>query len=255
MTAFLVGTGPGDPKLMTARSLELIAHADVIIHDRLIPESALDGARSDAIVIDAGKRAGSHRVDQSEINGLLCHYGTRGLDVVRLKGGDPFIFGRGGEEAQALDAAGVDYEIVPGVTAAFAAGAYAGIPLTQRGVASAVAFLTGHEDPDTPQGSIDWRAVAAFPGTLVVYMGVRHLRRIAELLIAGGRHEHEPAAIVQRATWAEQHTVRGTLATLADLAESEGIEAPAVCIFGPVAALHDQLAWFSEEQAAACTAA
>lgn len=246
MAVYLVGAGPGDPGLMTARSLELIARAEVIVYDRLIPDSALAHARTDAILIDAGKRPGAHSTNQTEINRLLCEHGARGREVVRLKGGDPFIFGRGGEEAQALHAAGIRYEVVPGVTAAIAAGAYAGIPLTERCTASAVAFLTGHEDPDKPGASLDWRALAAFPGTLVAYMGVNHLPVITTHLIDGGRPAEEPAAIVQRASWPDQRTLRATLGTIAEYAERERITAPAVCVFGAVAAFHDQLAWLCE---------
>ena len=184
MTVYLVGAGPGDPGLMTARALDLIAAADVIVYDRLIPPGALDGARADAELIYAGKEGGGPSMPQSEIDGLLVSRGGASAGVVvRLKGGDPFVFGRGGEEAEALCAAGVAFEVVPGVTAGVAAPAYAGIPVTHRGAASAVAFVTGHEDPAKESGSaLDWRALAAFPGTLVFYMGVRQLGVIASQL-------------------------------------------------------------------------
>ncbi len=244
MTVYLVGAGPGDPGLMTARALELIAAADVIVYDRLIPDSALDGARAGATLIYAGKEGGAESTSQAEIDRLLCEHGSRGLEVVRLKGGDPFVFGRGGDEAEALQAAGIRYEVVPGVTAGIAAAAYAGIPVTHREAASAVAFLAGHEDPEKAESRLDWRALASFPGTLVVYMGVRRLGAIAQCLIEGGRSEDEAAALVRRATFPDQRSVHGTLGTIAALAEREGITAPAIAMFGPVAALNERLAWF-----------
>jgi uroporphyrinogen III methyltransferase/synthase len=198
MTVYLVGAGPGDPDLMTKRSLDLIAAADVIIYDRLIPDGALDGARADATLVFVGKEGGGEQVPQAETDRLLVEYGHQADRVVRLKGGDPFVFGRGGEEAELLSAAGIAYEVVPGVTAGIAAPAYAGIPVTHRDAASSVAFLTGHEDPAKPESSLDWAALAAFPGTLCVYMGVRQLEAIAAKLIAGGRSPEEPAAIIQR---------------------------------------------------------
>jgi uroporphyrinogen III methyltransferase/synthase len=240
VTAYLVGAGPGDPGLLTARALELIARADVILHDRLIPPGALDHARADADVVDVGKVGGGEQVPQEATTRLLIDHARAGRMVVRLKGGDPFVFGRGGEEAQALREAGCDFEIVPGVTAGVAAPAYAGIPVTHRGLASAVAFVTGHEDPGKPDTAIDWAALAAFPGTLVFYMGVRQLPRIAEQLVAHGRPADEPAAIVQRGTLGDQRTLRTTLARLGE----REARAPAITLVGPVAALHDELDWF-----------
>jgi uroporphyrinogen III methyltransferase / synthase len=245
-TVYLVGAGPGDPGLLTARALELIARADVVLHDRLIPHEALAGARSDADVIDVGKVGGGEQVPQEETTRLVVEHALAGRDVVRLKGGDPFVFGRGGEEAQACRAAGVPFEVVPGVTAGVAAPAYAGIPVTQRGVASAVAFVTGHEDPAKPETAIDWPALAAFPGTLVFYMGVRQLSRIAAELVASGRAADEPAAIVERGTLPGQRTVRAPLREIADAAAAAGVRAPAITLVGPVAALADELAWLEE---------
>jgi len=241
MTAYLVGAGPGDPGLLTARALELIAQADVILHDRLIPAEALACARPDAEVVDVGKVGGGEQTPQEQTTRLLVEHARAGRTVVRLKGGDPFVFGRGGEEAAALRDAGCAFEVVPGVTAGVAAAAYAGIPVTHRGLASGVAFVTGHEDPGKEETAIDWAALAAFPGTLVFYMGVRQLARIAEQLVAHGRDRDEPAAVVERGTLPDQRTVRTTLGALGE-AEAR---APAVTIVGPVAALHDQLAWFA----------
>jgi uroporphyrinogen III methyltransferase/synthase len=245
-TVHLVGAGPGDPGLLTARALELIARADVILYDRLIPDGALAGARAGAELIDVGKVGGGEQVPQEETTRLIVEQALAGRDVVRLKGGDPFVFGRGGEEAQACRAAGVPLEVVPGVTAGVAAPAYAGIPVTQRGVASAVAFVTGHEDPAKPETAIDWSALAAFPGTLVFYMGVRQLPRIAEQLVAGGRDRDEPAAVVERGTLPGQRTVRAPLREIAAAAGAAAVRAPAITLVGPVAALADELAWLED---------
>ncbi|MDQ6606030.1 MAG: uroporphyrinogen-III C-methyltransferase [Actinomycetota bacterium] len=244
MTVYLVGAGSGDPGLLTARALELIATADVIVYDRLIPESALDGARADARLLYAGKEGGGPSMPQAEIDRLLLEHGAASATVVRLKGGDPFVFGRGGEEAEALQAAGIPFEVVPGVTAGVAAAAYAGIPITHRDLASAVAFLTGHEDPAKPESALDWNALAAFPGTLVVYMGVRQLGPIARRLLAGGRAADEPAALVQRGTFPDQRAVLATLESIAAVAQAEQVKAPAIAIFGAVAAMRERLAWF-----------
>jgi uroporphyrinogen III methyltransferase/synthase len=246
VTVFLVGAGPGDPGLLTVRAHELLARADVVLHDQLIPAEALALVRGGCEVIDVGKIGGGRQVPQEQTTALLVERGKRGGTVVRLKGGDPFVFGRGGEEAQALRVAGVPFEVVPGVTAGVAAPAFAGIPVTQRGVAPGVAFVTGHEDPGKPETQLDWPALAAFPGTLVFYMGVRALGRIAEQLVAGGRSPDEPAAIIQSGTLPDQRTVRATLATLLDAAADAGIRAPAITLVGPVAALHDELQWLRD---------
>jgi uroporphyrinogen III methyltransferase/synthase len=238
-----VGAGPGDPGLMTARALELIALADVILYDRLIGEHALAGARPDAELLYVGKEGGGPSVPQEETEALMLKRARAGALVVRLKGGDPFVFGRGGEEALALRAAGIEFEVVPGVTAGIAAAAYAGIPVTQRGLASAVALITAHEDPAKDRQALDWQALAAFPGTLVFYMGVRQLDRLAERLIEAGRPPEEPAAIIERGTLPQQRTVLATLATLAEQAAEHEVQAPAVAVIGEVCRLAGQLAW------------
>ena len=240
---YLVGAGPGDPGLLTARALELISQADVILYDRLIPAAALDGARAEAEVLFVGKEGGGESVPQEQTEELMVTRARAGKTVVRLKGGDPFVFGRGGEEALTLRAAGIPYEVVPGITAGVAASAYAGIPVTHRGLASAVALITGHENPDKDETSIDWAALAAFPGTLVFYMGVRRLPQIAESLIAGGRPADEPVAIVERGTLPDQRTVSGTLATIAEQANAQEVRAPSITVVGPVAALAERLQW------------
>lgn len=255
MTVYLVGTGPGDPGLLSVRALELIAAADVIVYDRLIPAQALAGARADAQLVYAGKEGGGEAVPQAEIERLLVERGRSGRMVVRLKGGDPFVFGRGGEEAEALTAAGVPYEVVPGVTAGAAASAYAGIPVTHRELASAVAFVTGHEDPGKPESTLDWAALAAFPGTLVVYMGVRQLDAITRRLIDGGRDAEEPAAVIERGTLPDQRVVTGTLRTIADRAASAGVRAPAIVVLGAVAALRERLEWFEQRPLTGITVA
>jgi uroporphyrinogen III methyltransferase/synthase len=239
----LVGTGPGDPGLMTRRSLELIAEADAILYDRLIPPGALAGAREGCDLRYVGKRPGDAAMPQETIDSLLVELARAGKRVVRLKGGDPFVFGRGGEEARALADAGVRFEVVPGVTAGVAAPAYAGIPVTHRDLASAVAFVTGHEDPEKQGSAVDWEALARFPGTLVLYMGVKSLPLIAERLAAGGRDPAEPAAVVSRGTLPDQRTVGGTLADIAERVREAGIRPPAVTVIGPVAGLREALAW------------
>jgi uroporphyrinogen III methyltransferase/synthase len=252
----LVGAGPGDPGLLTARALELIASAETILYDRLIPSSALDGARTDAELLFVGKEGGGEAVPQEETTALLIERARDGREVVRLKGGDPFVFGRGGEEALALREAGIDFSVVPGVTAGVAAAAYAGIPVTHRGLSTAVALVTGHtqegtphdggqasSSPEKPEPELDWQALAAFPGTLVFYMGVRALESIARALIGAGRPESQPAAIVEQGTLPTQRTVTGTLATIAEVAQREQVKAPAVTIVGAVAELSESLRW------------
>jgi uroporphyrinogen III methyltransferase/synthase len=238
VTVFLVGAGPGDPGLLTVRARELIEAADVILYDRLIPPGVLDGVSAELVYV--GKQGGGPQMPQEEIDRLLVQYGTGGRSVVRLKGGDPFVFGRGGEEALVLREAGIPYEVVPGITAGIAAPAYAGIPVTHRELASGVAFVTGHENPAKPETALDWPALAAFPGTLVFYMGVKALPRIASQLIAGGRAASEPVAVVEQGTLEGQKTV---VSTLGEIGSVEGIRAPAITLVGPVASLRESLAW------------
>jgi len=240
---YLVGAGPGDPGLMTQRSLELIAEADAILYDRLIPPGALDGARADCELRYVGKEPGNPAMRQEEIGALLVELGGAGRRVVRLKGGDPFVFGRGGEEAEALRAAEVAFEVVPGVTAGVAAPAYAGIPVTHRDAASAVAFVTGHEDPAKAESALNAEGLAAFPGTLVFYMGVKNLPLIADGLIAAGRDPAEPAAVVQRGTLPGQRTVTGTLADIAERVAGAGLKPPAITVVGAAVELREALAW------------
>jgi uroporphyrinogen III methyltransferase/synthase len=240
---YLVGAGPGDPALLTQRALELVRSADAILYDRLVPAGVLEEAPRGCELRYVGKEPGQAAVPQDEIGAQLVELARAGKSVVRLKGGDPFVFGRGGEEAEALVEASVRFEIVPGVTAGVAAPAYAGIPVTHRDAASAVAFVTGHEDPEKDEDAVDWEALARFPGTLVFYMGVRTLPAIAERLVAAGRDPGEPAAVVARGTLPGQRAVTGTLGNIAARAKESGVTPPAVTVVGPVAALRERLAW------------
>jgi len=257
----LVGAGPGDPGLITARALELIADADVILYDRLIPAAALDGARADAELLFVGKEGGGESIPQEETEALMVARAQAGKVVVRLKGGDPFVFGRGGEEALTLRAAGIAYEVVPGVTAGVAALAYAGIPVTHRGVSSAVALVTGHAQEgagdcaEEGETAIDWPALARFPGTLVFYMGVRRLEQISTALIAAGRSPSEPAAVVEAGTLPSQRTVTASLETIAQRARSEDIRPPSITVVGPVVALAERLSWLRPRPMAGRTVA
>jgi uroporphyrinogen III methyltransferase/synthase len=238
---------------MTRRSLELIAEADAILYDRLVPRGALDGARAEADLRYVGKRPGESVMGQEAINALLVELAGEGKRVVRLKGGDPFVFGRGGEEAEALRAAEIPFEVVPGVTAGVAAPAYAGIPVTHRDLASAVAFVTGHEEPGKrSQGSaspsqlesaLDWEALARFPGTLVLYMGIGNLSALVERLLAAGRPAEEHAAVVERGTLPGQRVASARLGDIAERVASERLRAPAITVIGPAAGLRDTLAW------------
>jgi uroporphyrinogen III methyltransferase/synthase len=247
---YLVGAGPGDPGLLTLRGGELLVTCDTIVYDALANPAllALASVHERDVPVelhDVGKRGGvSDSARQDEINALLVRLATEGKRVVRLKGGDPFVFGRGSEEAQALAAAGARFEIVPGVTAGIAAPTYAGIPVTHRGLATSVTFVTGHEDPAKDANTIDWSALARAGGTIVLYMGVKTLPRTAAALIAGGMSPDTPAAAVERGTYPRQRTVTATLSTLSDAMRREGLSAPVITIIGPVVALREEIAWF-----------
>ena len=243
-TVYRVGAGPGDPGLMTVRAVELLSTADVIIHDRLIPAGSLELARPDAQIISVGKEGGGPSTPQDDINDLLVEHGRAGSSVVRLKGGDSFVFGRGGEEALVLRASDIPFEVVPAVTSGIAAPAAAGIPVTQRGMSSAVALVTGHEDPTKPETAIDYNGLAGFPGTLVLYMGVKRLPAITASLIAAGRPADQPAALIERGTMPGQKAIVATLETLAAEGEKAGIKAPAITLIGDVADLRNELEWF-----------
>jgi uroporphyrin-III C-methyltransferase len=233
----LVGGGPGDPGLLTIRGLELLRQADVVIHDRLIGPELLDFTSRSALLVDVGKTPGHSAYSQEEINGLLLQHARKGALVVRLKGGDPFIFGRGSEEVEACRSAGVEVEVVPGVSSALAAPAAAGIPLTARGVAQSFAVVTGHLAEESTGAS----AFADHADTLVILMGRSNLADLALRLISSGRDPNTPAACIQSATTAEQRVTRATLATIADAADRDGLVSPVVTVIGKVAALGDQV--------------
>ncbi len=241
-SVFLVGAGPGDPGLLTLRAAEVLAAADVVLYDGLANPALLRHAPPSALCI-AVEKHGRARCTQEEIHALLLEHARAGRTVVRLKGGDPFVFGRGGEEAEALTAAGIPWEVVPGVTAGVAVPAYAGIPVTHRDLAASVTFVAGHEAVGKPYSTIDWAGLAPATGTVVFFMGARRLRENLAHLVAAGRAPHTPAAIIEWGTLPRQRTVLGTLADLADRAEAARIWPPALVVVGAVAHLRDQLAW------------
>lgn len=255
---YLVGAGPGDPGLITVAGLERIKDADVIVYDRLISSRLLDHARPDAELIYVGKatpdgrgdrqvaQVGDDVTDQDSINAILIDKARVGKRVVRLKGGDPYVFGRGGEEAEALRAAGIPFEVVPGVTSAVAVPAYAGIPVTHRGVASSFAVVTGHEDPSKDQTAINWPHLATAVDTLVFLMGAKTLPDIVEKLVANGRPAITPVAVIRWGTTPEQRTVTGTLADIVDRVREAGITAPAITVVGEVVRLRETLSWFED---------
>lgn len=241
---YLVGAGPGDPSLITLRGVECLRRADVVVYDYLANEQLLNHAPAAAERIYAGKIGGRHNQGQDEINAVLVEKGLEGKVVVRLKGGDPFVFGRGGEECQALRKAGVRFEVVPGITAAIGAGAYAGIPLTHRDFTASVKLITGQEGKDKDESNIDWASLARDNGTVVFYMGITTLRRNMEHLIEHGKDPQTPVALVRWGTTAGQQVLTGTLSDIAEKAERIGFKPPAITIVGEVVSLRDTLRWF-----------
>src|SRR3989449_2121728 len=243
---YLVGAGPGDPGLVTLRAKECIENADVIVYDHLANPEMISWARDDAEIIYAGKEPGESQLSQQEINALLIDKAREGKQVVRLKGGDPFVFGRGAEEAQAIADAGVPFEIVPGITSAIAGPAYAGIPMTHRGHNSHVTFFTGHEDPAKAESAIDYAALAKLGGTQVMLMGVERLGSITSEMLKQGVRSDLPVALVRSATTGQQETLTGTLSDIAQKAVASDFQAPAVAVFGEVVALRDGLNWYEK---------
>lgn len=241
---FLVGAGPGEPGLITVKGLRYLEQADVVVYDRLLDPALLAAARADAELVFVGKERGRQALTQGEINELLAARAAAGATVVRLKGGDPFVLGRGGEEAQFLAQKGIPFEVVPGVTAAVAAAAYAGIPVTQRGMATGFTVVSGSEDPAKGDSAVDWAALARSGGTLVVLMGWAALQSILERLHGEGMAADTPVALVQWGTWAKQRTVVGTLADAAAQGRAAGLTAPVVAVIGPVVKLREELGWF-----------
>jgi len=240
---YLIGAGPGDPELITVKGLRCLRAADIVLYDRLIGTALLQEARADATLIYVGKGPGCHSMPQDQINATIIHHAQQGQTVVRLKGGDPFVFGRGGEEAEALAEAKIPFEIVPGVTSAIAVPAYAGIPVTHRDHASSITIVTGHEGRSTSP-SINWEALAALGGTLVVLMGVKALPNFTQRLINGGMDPSTPAAMIQEGTTEKQHMVTGTLSTIAEVAAQAGLTSPALTIVGAVVNMNTILNWY-----------
>lgn len=243
-TVYLVGAGPGDAQLLTVKALRLIQAADAIVHDHLVSPEILACARPNAELYFVGKKGGGFCCPQRDIEGTLIRLAREGKSVVRLKGGDPFIFGRGGEEAQALVSAGIRFEIIPGVTSALAAAAFAGIPLTHRAHSSAVVLLTGHEDPSKPETAIRWEDYGRLGATLCVYMGMKNLETITRRLQAGGLASETPAAVIQSATTAGHRQLVSTVGRIALESEQAGFGAPSIVVIGEVAGLAHELAWF-----------
>ncbi len=241
---YLVGAGPGDPELITLKGLECIKNADVIIYDYLASPSLLKHAREHAEIIYVGKKGGDHTLSQDRINALIAEKAQKGFTVTRLKGGDPFIFGRGGEEAEVLIDARIPFEIIPGVTSAIAAPAYAGIPLTHRKFTSTIAFVTGHEDPSKAESNIDWAALAKGIGTLVFLMGVKNLPHITDRLMHHGMSPDTPVALVRWGTTPKQTTVSGTLDTIVERTKAAGLKPPAIIVVGHVVKLREKMRWF-----------
>jgi uroporphyrinogen III methyltransferase/synthase len=243
-TVALVGAGPGDPGLVTVRAARLVATASFVAYDRLAPPELLGLCRDDSETVYVGKQPDRHALDQAELNELLVAKAGGGHAVVRLKGGDPFVLGRGSEEADRCVAAGVGFEVVPGITSAVAAPAYAGIPVTHRGLAPAFAVATGHEDPEKPDSQVDYAALAAYPGTLVLLMAVGRVGEIAEALIAAGKPAGTPIALVRWGTTPRQQTLTATLAEVGTRVAETGFAAPAVAVVGDVVGWRDRLSWF-----------
>ena len=238
---YLVGSGPGDPELLTMKARRLIDTADVVIYDQLPGKAILDSIPQNTEKIDAGKFAGDHRLSQWETNELIVEKAKEGKMIVRLKGGDPYMFGRGGEEAEVLVEAGVEFEVVPGITSAIAAPAYAGIPVTHRDHASMVTFITGHEDPTKDETALDWETLAKFDGTIVIFMGVKMLGRNTGELLKFGKDPKTPVALIERGTRPDQRVTIGNLETIADIAKEQDVKAPAITLIGNVVKLHEIL--------------
>ena len=249
-TVYLVGAGPGSVDLLTLKAHRLLSEADVIVHDYLVAPEIIALARPDAERVFVGKKGGGFCCPQRDIEGTLIRLAQEGKRVVRLKGGDPFIFGRGGEEAEALAEAGVAFEIVPGVTSALAAAAYAGVPLTHRTHASAVVFLTGHEDPLKPDSTLHWESYGRLGATLCIYMGMKNLGTIARRLQEGGMSPETPVAVVQSATTGDHRQLLSTVGKVAVESEHAGFGAPAIVVIGEVASLAGKLSWFETEVSA-----
>ncbi|GER88702.1 uroporphyrin-III C-methyltransferase [Dictyobacter vulcani] len=246
---YLIGAGPGDPELMTVKGLRYLRSADVVLYDRLINPALLQEARPEATLIYVGKGPGCHTMAQDEINTILVSQAQQGLTVARLKGGDPFVFGRGGEEALALVEAHIPYEIIPGITSAIAVPAYAGIPVTHRDYTTSFTVVTGHKGRSASP-TVNWEALAALDGTLVVLMGVKALPDVTQRLIAGGMDPTTPAAVIQEGTTPQQRVVTAPLAEIAAKAAAADFSTPALTVIGSVVSVGEALAWYQQSQIA-----
>ncbi|GEK34962.1 uroporphyrinogen-III C-methyltransferase [Kurthia sibirica] len=245
---YIVGAGPGDAELITVKALRVIEQADVILYDRLLNDELLKNARPEALVIFCGKLPGQHAMIQQTINEQLVYYASLGKMVVRLKGGDPFVFGRGAEEAEVLAEHGIDFEIIPGVTSGIAAAAYAGIPVTHRDLASSFAIVTGHMQ-EGKEDAIKWRNLAQGVDTLAIYMGVQKLPYIVKQLIHYGKDKETAIALIHWGTYDKQRTVTGTLETIVNIVTEKNISNPSIIIIGEVVKMHNKINWFKEQQA------
>jgi uroporphyrin-III C-methyltransferase len=238
---YLVGAGPGDPELLTRKAERVIRSADVILFDALVGTGVYELFPPNVILIDVGKRADNHTYKQEEINHMLVEQASRHDTVVRLKGGDPYVFGRGGEEAEVLAQEGIEFEVIPGISSAIAVPAYAGIPVTHRDLASSLTIITGHEDPTKGKSALNFEALARMQGTIVILMGVGQLRENARALVSNGKPSGTPVAVIERGTTDKQRVTTGTLATIADLADANGVETPAIVVIGEVVELRKVL--------------
>ncbi|MCD6485833.1 MAG: uroporphyrinogen-III C-methyltransferase, partial [Syntrophobacterales bacterium] len=243
---YIIGAGPGDPGLITVKGIECLSRADVVVHDYLVGKEILRRAGKDARLIYVGKIGGHHNISQENLNRILVEEALKGNTVVRLKGGDPFIFGRGGEEAEVLQEAGVPFEIVPGITSAISVPAYAGIPLTHRKFTSTLAFVTGHEDPNKAESRIDWKKISTIE-TIVFLMGVRNLSQIASNLMKNGRNPDTPVALIRWGTTPDQETLTGKLGGIVALVEEKDFSPPAVFVVGDVVSMRERLSWLEKK--------
>ena len=241
---FICGAGPGDPKLVTVRAMEVLNNCDVVLYDRLICKDLIDEIPAKSKKIYVGRAVGDSTIHQNITNELMVEHAKNGKRVVRLKGGDPFIFGRGAEEAEYLLNHNIDFEIIPGITSAIGSAAYAGIPLTHRRYASSVAIVTGHEDPKKREPTVKWDKLAKTVNTIVIFMGVEELEHISHKLIKGGMSKKLDVAVVENGTTMKQRVVKGNLSNIADIARENGMKPPAIIIIGKVVSLQEKLAWF-----------
>jgi len=246
---YIVGAGPGDPGLITVKGLNKLREADVVVYDRLVNEELLSHCGVDCEKIFVGKESGYHSIEQDKINEVLINKATIGLVVVRLKGGDPLIFGRGAEEASALKENGIDFEIIPGISSGIGASAYSGIPLTQRGLVTTCVFITAHESPNKTRSQVEWERLARLENTsLVIYMGASRIQQIAEVLIKNGMAPSMPVAAIENGTLPEQRTITGRLDQIAEIFKSEDFHAPAIIVVSPTVALRERISWYIENR-------